>query len=112
MAEGPKFKTTMNFAYGVPRELAPGVIRLVANNPGHFTFKGTNTYIVGSGEDLALIEARARFAATIHKMLNSPPVHGEDKKRPRRSGAQVGGRMGSGSTAGEPARSRTPSQGR
>jgi glyoxylase-like metal-dependent hydrolase (beta-lactamase superfamily II) len=56
MAEGPKFKTTMNFAYGVPRGLAPGVVRLVANNPGHFTFKGTNTYIVGQGAELALID--------------------------------------------------------
>jgi glyoxylase-like metal-dependent hydrolase (beta-lactamase superfamily II) len=56
MAEGPKFKTTMNFAYGVPRELAPGVVRLVANNPGHFTFKGTNTYLVGNGAELALID--------------------------------------------------------
>jgi glyoxylase-like metal-dependent hydrolase (beta-lactamase superfamily II) len=56
MAEGPKFKTTMNFAYGVPRELAPGVVRLVANNPGHFTFKGTNTYLVGNGAEVALID--------------------------------------------------------
>jgi glyoxylase-like metal-dependent hydrolase (beta-lactamase superfamily II) len=56
MAEGPKFKTTMNFAYGLPRELAPGVVRLVANNPGPFTFKGTNTYIVGTGDELALID--------------------------------------------------------
>ena len=56
MAEGPKFKTTMKFAYGVPRELAPGVVRLVANNPSHFTFKGTNTYIVGGGADIALID--------------------------------------------------------
>jgi glyoxylase-like metal-dependent hydrolase (beta-lactamase superfamily II) len=56
MAEGPKFKTTMNFAYGVPRELAPGVVRLVANNPGHFTFKGTNTYLLGTGPELALID--------------------------------------------------------
>jgi glyoxylase-like metal-dependent hydrolase (beta-lactamase superfamily II) len=56
MAEGPKFKTTMNFAYGVPRELASGVVRLVANNPGPFTFKGTNTYIVGTGDELAIID--------------------------------------------------------
>ena len=48
MAEGPEFRTTMHFAYGVPRELAPGVVRIVANNPGPFTFKGTNTYIVGT----------------------------------------------------------------
>jgi glyoxylase-like metal-dependent hydrolase (beta-lactamase superfamily II) len=56
MAEGPEFKTTMNFAYGVPRELAPGVVRLVANNPSPFTFKGTNTYIVGGNGMLALID--------------------------------------------------------
>jgi len=46
----------MDFAYGVARELAPGVLRLVANNPGPFTFKGTNTYLVGRGDDLALID--------------------------------------------------------
>ena len=34
MAEGPEFRTTMHFAYGEPRELAPGVVRIVANNPG------------------------------------------------------------------------------
>jgi len=56
MAEGPKFRTSMNFAYGAARELAPGVVRLVANNPSHFTFKGTNTYIVGKGAELALID--------------------------------------------------------
>jgi glyoxylase-like metal-dependent hydrolase (beta-lactamase superfamily II) len=56
MAETPPFKTSMNFAYGEPRELAPGVVRIVANNPSHFTFKGTNTYIVGAGDNLALID--------------------------------------------------------
>jgi glyoxylase-like metal-dependent hydrolase (beta-lactamase superfamily II) len=45
----------MEFAYGVPRELAPGVSRIVANNPGPFTFKGTNTYIIGTDE-LVLID--------------------------------------------------------
>jgi glyoxylase-like metal-dependent hydrolase (beta-lactamase superfamily II) len=49
------FKKTMIFEYGVPMELAPGVVRLVANNPSPFTFKGTNTYIVGTS-DLALID--------------------------------------------------------
>lgn len=49
------FKTTMEFAYGEPRELVPGVSRIVANNPGPFTFKGTNTYLVGR-ESLAVID--------------------------------------------------------
>jgi glyoxylase-like metal-dependent hydrolase (beta-lactamase superfamily II) len=56
MAEALPFKTTMQFAYGEPRELAPGVVRIVANNPSPFTFKGTNTYIVGTGGDVALID--------------------------------------------------------
>jgi glyoxylase-like metal-dependent hydrolase (beta-lactamase superfamily II) len=56
MAEAPEFRTTMNFAYGVAREMAQGVVRLVANNPSPFTFKGTNTYLVGHGDDLVLID--------------------------------------------------------
>ena len=38
----------INFVYGEPRELAPGVARIVANNPSPLTFKGTNTYILGT----------------------------------------------------------------
>ncbi len=49
------FKKTMEFEYGVPLELAPGVARIVANNAGMMTFKGTNTYLVGANE-LALID--------------------------------------------------------
>jgi glyoxylase-like metal-dependent hydrolase (beta-lactamase superfamily II) len=45
----------MNFTYGEPRELAPGVVRVVANNPSPMTFKGTNTYIVGA-RTLAVID--------------------------------------------------------
>ncbi len=49
MTQDPlKFKTSMEFDYGKPAGMAPGVVRLVANNPGSFTFKGTNTYLVGS----------------------------------------------------------------
>ena len=69
MAEDIPFRKEMEFEYGVPRELAPGVRRLVANNPGPFTYKGTNTYIVGQGADLALIDPgpddEAHFAATM-----------------------------------------------
>lgn len=56
MADAPPFKKSMEFAYGEPRELYPGVVRIVANNPGPFTFKGTNTYIVGGGNEVLLID--------------------------------------------------------
>jgi glyoxylase-like metal-dependent hydrolase (beta-lactamase superfamily II) len=75
MAEGPKFKTTMTFAYGVPRELAPGVVRLVANNPSHFTFKGTNTYIVGGGAEVALIDPGPDDARHLDAILATLGTH-------------------------------------
>lgn len=50
------FKSSMDFTYGEPSELYPGVSRLVANNPGPLTYKGTNTYLVGAGSDLAVID--------------------------------------------------------
>ena len=69
MAEEIPFRREMDFEYGVPRELAPGVRRLVANNPSPFTYKGTNTYILGQGDDLAVIDPGpdddAHFDATM-----------------------------------------------
>lgn len=56
---GIEFKTQMNFSYGVPSGLGPGVVRLVCENPGPFTFKGTNTYLVGSTK-LAVIDPGPR----------------------------------------------------
>ncbi len=46
--DGLAFKTGMSFAYGDPAPMGPGIVRIVANNPSPFTFKGTNTYLVGS----------------------------------------------------------------
>ncbi len=48
MTDKLAFKTAMQFEYGLPTEMAAGVVRIVANNPGPFTFKGTNTYLVGT----------------------------------------------------------------
>lgn len=55
MANDLSFKTTMEFRYGAPSPMGPGVVRLVCENPGPFTFKGTNTYLVGS-TSLAVID--------------------------------------------------------
>jgi glyoxylase-like metal-dependent hydrolase (beta-lactamase superfamily II) len=56
MAEEIPFRKEMDFAYGEPRELMPGLVRIVAKNPGPFTFKGTNTYILGQGRNVALLD--------------------------------------------------------
>jgi len=56
MADEIPFRKDMNFEYGVPSQLFPGVQRIVANNPGPFTFKGTNTYLLGQGQDVALVD--------------------------------------------------------
>ena len=53
--ESLKFKTDMSFTYGEPSPMGPGIVRLVANNPSMLTFKGTNTYLVGS-TSLAVVD--------------------------------------------------------
>jgi len=55
MSEKLSFKAAMEFAYGVPRELSPGVTRVVANNPSPYTYKGTNSYLIGTSS-LALVD--------------------------------------------------------
>ncbi|MEM7398939.1 MAG: MBL fold metallo-hydrolase [Pseudomonadota bacterium] len=49
------FNRSVDVDYGVADEIAPGVRRIVANNPGPFTFLGTNTYLVGT-EEIAIID--------------------------------------------------------
>ncbi len=55
MASTIPLSRTMDFEYGEARELRPGIRRIVANNPSPFTFKGTNTYLVGE-DQLAVID--------------------------------------------------------
>ncbi len=50
MADDIRFDKTFDLAPGKPEEVAPLVRRIVADNPGPFTFKGTVTYIVGRGK--------------------------------------------------------------
>ena len=43
------FNTHFDSRYGEPVTLQPGVRRITAQNPGPFTFFGTNSYIIGEG---------------------------------------------------------------
>lgn len=44
------FVREMDFAYGEAQAVSPLIRRVIANNPGPFTYLGTGTYIVGHGE--------------------------------------------------------------
>jgi glyoxylase-like metal-dependent hydrolase (beta-lactamase superfamily II) len=55
MSDDITFDKTFDLAPGRAEEIAPGIRRIVADNPGPFTFKGTLTYIVGRGK-VAIID--------------------------------------------------------
>ena len=40
------FNRNQDVDYGVAQEIGPGIRRIVANNPGPYTFLGTHSYIV------------------------------------------------------------------
>jgi glyoxylase-like metal-dependent hydrolase (beta-lactamase superfamily II) len=55
MADDIPFNRNLALAPGQVEEIAPGVRRVLCNNPSPFTFKGTMSYIVGRGE-VAIID--------------------------------------------------------
>ena len=42
--------------YGIAEQITPNIQRLLAPNPGPFTFHGTGVYIVGAGKSVAVID--------------------------------------------------------
>ncbi|MCW9036253.1 MAG: MBL fold metallo-hydrolase [Rhodospirillales bacterium] len=50
MSTGIPFVRDMDFEYGKAQRITPRIQRVVARNPSSFTFYGTGTYIVDSGE--------------------------------------------------------------
>ncbi len=55
MADDIPFDRTFDLKPGVAEEIAPGVRRMLCDNPSPFTFKGTVSYIVGRGQ-VAIID--------------------------------------------------------
>ncbi len=47
---GPRFVKGFDPLHGVLEDVAPGIRRIVAANPGPYTFRGTGTYVIGRGE--------------------------------------------------------------
>jgi len=68
------FDKSFNLAPDQVQEVAPGVRAIAADNPGPFTFKGTISYIVGSGQ-VAIIDPGPDDAAHVAALLDA--VRGE-----------------------------------
>jgi glyoxylase-like metal-dependent hydrolase (beta-lactamase superfamily II) len=68
------FNKNFDLVPGKPDDVAPGVRRIVANNPGPFTFKGTVSYIIGRGK-VAILDPGPDDDAHIGALLDA--VRGE-----------------------------------
>ena len=69
-----RFDKHFDLAPGIAEDIAPGVRRILCNNPGPFTFKGTVSYIVGRGQ-VAIIDPGPDDPAHIAALLAA--VNGE-----------------------------------
>jgi glyoxylase-like metal-dependent hydrolase (beta-lactamase superfamily II) len=70
MSDDIPFNRTLALAPGRVEEVAPGVRRLLCDNPGPFTFKGTMSYIVGRGQ-VAIIDPGPDDARHIDALLDA-----------------------------------------
>jgi glyoxylase-like metal-dependent hydrolase (beta-lactamase superfamily II) len=70
MAVEIPFRRDFAFEYGRLEPVAPGIRRIVANNPGSFTFRGTGTYIVGEGK-VAVIDPGPDLDEHVDALLDS-----------------------------------------
>ena len=70
MADEIPFDRKFDAEIGKPERVAPSVRRILAPNPGPFTFTGTCTYVVGEGE-VAVIDPGPEDAAHITAVLDA-----------------------------------------
>jgi glyoxylase-like metal-dependent hydrolase (beta-lactamase superfamily II) len=75
MAVEIPFRREFAFEYGRLEPVAPGIRRIVARNPGPFTFRGTGTYVVGEGK-VAVIDPGPDLPEHIEALLMD--LAGED----------------------------------
>ena len=74
MTDDLTFDRSFDLAPGRVEEVVPGVRRIVADNPGPFTFKGTLTYILGRGK-VAIIDPGPEDENHVRAVLDA--VRGE-----------------------------------
>lgn len=56
---------------GQVQQVAPGVRRVLCGNPGPFTFRGTNTWIIGHGASVAVLDPGPQDAAHLAAILQA-----------------------------------------
>ena len=74
MAVDIPFRRELEFSYGASDQIAPGIRRVIAENPSPFTLYGTGTYILGTG-NVAVIDPGPADPAHIQALLKA--VEGE-----------------------------------
>jgi glyoxylase-like metal-dependent hydrolase (beta-lactamase superfamily II) len=74
MTDDIRFDKSFDLAPGRAEEVVPGVRRIVADNGGPFTFKGTVSYIIGRGK-VAIVDPGPDDPAHIQALLDA--VRGE-----------------------------------
>ncbi len=70
MADDIPFNKTLDLAPETVDEVAPGVRRVMCNNPGPFTFKGTVSYIIGRGK-VAIVDPGPDDPAHVGALLDA-----------------------------------------
>ena len=61
----------IDFEYGKVDQVSPLIRRVIADNPGPFTYKGTGTYIIGKGDGLAVIDPGPDLPAHLQAILDA-----------------------------------------
>ncbi len=69
------FVRDIKFEYGKVDQVSPLIRRVIANNPGPFTFTGTGTYIIGKSEGVAVIDPGPDQPEHLQAILDA--THGE-----------------------------------
>jgi glyoxylase-like metal-dependent hydrolase (beta-lactamase superfamily II) len=65
----PRFLTEPEPPRGVALPVAPGILRVVANNPGPMTYHGTNTYLIEDAAGFAVLDPGPDDAAHVADIL-------------------------------------------
>jgi glyoxylase-like metal-dependent hydrolase (beta-lactamase superfamily II) len=56
---------------GEVEQAAPGIRRILCGNPGPFTFRGTNTWLIGAGSSVAVLDPGPEDAAHLDAILRA-----------------------------------------